>query len=359
MASVHESLSSLGASRHTIQFVESAYRSGTNKVYDSRWARWIRWCESHGTDPIKPQAVELANFLASLAATEGLSSSSVKVYRSAIVTSLTQMGGRVRGLSSRPSLLRDLVRGIDASSATAPRRVPLWDLFLVLGFLRSSPFEPLSSLDRKFLTLKAVFLVALASGRRASEVNALSGSPQDISRERDGSFVLSFLPEFRAKNQGALERSPKIRIPPLSSILAPDDEDRFLCPVRALARYLKVVSSTRHPSCRKLFVSLNPEYNKDISVSTIARWIMETVRLAYNSVGSSLPPSRAHELRAWSASVALHQSVPLRDILEAAFWKSESTFSNFYLRDASAAHQDGSHSISSVVVAQRALTRLQ
>lgn len=357
---MRSSLSALGASNHTLSFVESAFRAGTNKVYDSRWSRWAQWCQVHHVNPIKPEAVNLANFLSELAAEQRLAPASVKVYRSAIVTSLTQMGGRVRGLSERPSLLRDVIRGIDAASPSSPRRAPQWDLSVVLDFLRASPCEPLRSLDRKMLTLKTVFLVMLASGRRSSEVNGLSGLDSDISRERDGAFVLKFLPEFRAKNQGALERSPNIRIPPLSSILGPDDEDRCLCPVRALKRYLAVTSGSRPPTCRKLFLSLNPDYKKDISVATIARWTMEVVRLAYaHWGGGSLETVRAHEVRAWSASLALTQSVALHDILEAGYWKSANTFVDFYLRDVCCRRQDGTSGISAVVVAQRALTSLQ
>lgn len=359
MARVQQSIVALGASRATCSFVESAYRAGTKKVYQSRFERWERWCQIHSVNAVKPQAVQLANFLAQLAEEEKLSTSSVRVYHSAILTSIQQMGGRVRGMTTHPHLVRDVVKGIAASSVSAPRRVPHWDLFLVLAFLRRPPFEPLSSLDRKYLTLKTVFLVMLASGRRASEVNALSGSPRDIAQERDGTFVLSFLPEFRAKNQGLMERSPTIRIPPLSSILAPDDEDRCLCPVRALRRYLSSVSSSRPGTCRKLFLSVNPNYSKDVSKASIARWAMDVVRLAYASEGATLLSSRAHELRAWSASLALSQSVPLQDILDAAYWKSENTFSNFYLRDVSLARRDGSRGIGSVVAAQRALTTKQ
>lgn len=299
--------------------------------------------------------MQLANFLAGLAATDKLSTASVRVYQSAIQTSIKQMGGRVRGTSTNPSLVRDVVRGIAASQVSRPRRVPSWDLFLVLAYLRGPPFEPLNSLNRELLTLKTTFLIMLASGRRASEVNALSGLPQDIAQERDGTFILSFLPEFRAKNQGAAELSPKIRIPPLCSILAPDDEDRYLCPVRALRHYISFVTPRPGP-CRKLFVSVNPNHARDVSKSTLARWVKKVVQLAYEHAGLALPASNAHELRAWSASLAMAQSVAISDILSAAYWKSENTFTNFYLRDVSLTRQDGSYGIGSVVAAQRALT---
>ena len=323
-------------------------------MYGSRWNRWLIWCESQHVDPIKPCQSDLANFLAHLAVQEGLAPSSVKVYRSAIVTSLTQLGGRVRGKSSQPHLVRDVVRGIEVSAASTPRRVPQWDLSLVLEALRKPPFEPLNSLDRASLTKKTVFLVMLASGRRASEVNALSGLPTDVGRDTDGAFLLKFLPEFRAKNQTATERSPAIRIPPLTAILAPDDDDRFLCPVRALKRYIRVTSPLRPRACRKLFLSVNKNYSKDVSVNTISRWVVAVVREAYSLQGESLQEARAHEVRAWSASVALEHSLALADILEAAFWKNERTFLNFYLRDIRLRRQDGSCGLS-LVAAQRAL----
>lgn len=349
---MRQSLSALGASNDTLRFVRNAYRAGTQKVYDSRWSRWVSWCELHGVDPIRPQAVDLANFLSHLAAVDGLAPASVKVFRSAIHTSLKQLGGRIRGQTARPSLIKDVVRGIDAVSVQSPRRCPAWDIMVVLEYLRSSAFEPLRSLSRKDLTLKTVFLVMLASGRRCSEVNALSGLVSDIARDRDGAYILRFLPEFRAKNQSAGDRSPSVRIPPLSSILGPDDEDRFLCPVRALRSYLRLISGVRPTGCRKLFLSHNPEYQKDVSVSTTSRWVSEVIKRAYAASGAEVLSTRAHEVRAWSASLAFAHSIALKDIMEAAFWKSESTFSDFYLRDASFRRLDGSSGISTLAVSQ-------
>lgn len=352
---MRESLQSLGASSDTLSFVELAHRRGTANVYESKWKRWLAWTQGKRVDPLRPKVVQLANFLSELAASDHLSASSIKVFRSAIVSTLTQRGGRVRGSSERPRLVSDVVKGISASQSVLPRRTPAWDLFLVLEQLRQPPFEPLAQLDRFHLTWKTVFLVSLATGRRSSEVNHLSGLPADISSQPDGSFLLHFLPEFRAKNQRPEDSSPSVRIPPLSSILAPDDEDVTLCPVRALRRYLEMTRD-RPSGCRKLFVSINPNYSKDVSSNTIARWVSSVVRLAYARAGASLPSSRAHEVRAWAASLAAHQNVPLRQVLDAAYWKSESTFLNFYLRDCSATRQDGTCGIASVVAAQRALT---
>lgn len=261
----------------------------------------------------------------------------------------------MRGSSELPRTVSDVLKGLTSTCAKLTQRSPLWDLFLVLDSLRSPPFEPISQADRKFLTLKTVFLVALASGRRCSEVNGLSGLDRDVSKLSNGSFELAFLPEFRAKNQNFSDPSPKVVVPPLSSILAPDDEDIVLCPVRALDKYLTVTAPHRPLGCRKLFLSVNQNYNKDVSKNTISRWLSEVIRFAYQRAGIQLPSSRAHEIRAWSASIAAAKNMPLLEIMRAAYWKSENTFINFYLRDCALTRSDGTHGISAVVASQRAL----
>ena len=50
--------------------------------------------------------------------------------------------------------------------------VPSWNLSLVLHQLTKAPFEPLRKASLKHLTLKTVFLLALGSGKRRSEIHA-------------------------------------------------------------------------------------------------------------------------------------------------------------------------------------------
>lgn len=54
--------------------------------------------------------------------------------------------------------------------APPPKRrlVPTWGIVFVLQSLGKPPFEPLGQVDLKFLTLKTLFLVDAASGRRVS-----------------------------------------------------------------------------------------------------------------------------------------------------------------------------------------------
>ena len=154
-----------------------------------------------------------------------------------------------------------------------PGGFPSGIFFFVLASLQKDPYEPLSSISLKWLTLKTVFLVFLASGRHGSEVHAFSGMDQDIAFDPNGSISLRFLPEFLAKNQQAGATSPVVFIHPLSSLLTPDDEDNYLCPVRALRRYLLVNRARRNSGLRRLFISLNLGYNADIGAPTLARWV--------------------------------------------------------------------------------------
>ena len=90
-------------------------------------------------------------------------------------------------------------------------------------------FRPQNQPTLRLLTLKAFFLVMLATAYRACEVPALSGLPADISSEVDGSMSVRYLPEFRAKTHVS-RNSPITIIQPLATRLAPDDDDRFSVP---------------------------------------------------------------------------------------------------------------------------------
>ena len=306
-------------------------------------------------EPHNPSSIQFANFLAHLSSNLSLSASSVKVHRAAISTTLKQIGGP--SFSEDP-LLGNIVQAAALREARNPKRVPSWDLFLVLAALRLPPFEPIRETPLKFLTLKTAFLVSLALGRRSSEVHALSGLPKDIAYEPDGSISLRFLPEFLAKNQAPGDPSPILLIKPLSSILGPDDEDRFLCPVRALRLYRKRTNASRAQR-RRLFLSWNVNYPQDIRRSTLARWIAEVISSAYAKSDAGLPAitPKPHEVRAWAASLAFSHSNNLQAVLDAAYWRNPGTFIHFYLRDVSRLREDGSRGISSAVVAQQTLSR--
>ena len=105
--------------------------------------------------------------------------------------------------------------------------LPTWNLALVLDVLRKEPFEPLSTIPLSHLTVKTLFLLALSSGVRRSEMHALVHDGAGVFG--NGCYFLQFDKKFIAKTAKAgSERFRPLVIPAL-----PYKEDRALCPVRA------------------------------------------------------------------------------------------------------------------------------
>ena len=128
--------------------------------------------------------------------------------------------------------------------------LPQWDLGIVPEALSKPPYEPLREASLKHLTLKTVFLLAMASGGRRSKLQALVFDPQP----KGAGVTLYFRPEFGAPN----------------------------CPVRALKYYHRYMSE--HPELRKgrrsLFIPLFITF-KELSATSISRWIF------YHHIGFS------------------------------------------------------------------------
>jgi hypothetical protein len=82
--------------------------------------------------------------------------------------------------------------------------------------------------DIKFLSYKCCFLLALASGRRRSEIHAFSTSDYCLRFSRDKSSVTPLTdPAFLAKNQIPGRGSELIVI----SALPHDPSSKVLCPI--------------------------------------------------------------------------------------------------------------------------------
>ena len=122
---------------------------------------------------------------------------------------------------------------------------------MVLGFLRSSAFEPLAFFSLRALTKKVLFLVSLATAKYVDELQALSSF---VSFFSSGACVV-YVPEFLVKTKSALNPLPHSFVAKsLSDFEAGLDQELLLCPVRALLEYLRRMSSFANHLCQ-LFVS--------------------------------------------------------------------------------------------------------
>ena len=211
------------------------------------------------------------------------------------------------------------------------RGIPSWNLSLVLHQLTKAPFEPLREASLKHLTFKTVFLLALGSGKRRSEIHAWQH--KNIRHQADWSKVSLFpSPSFLSKNQLAKE-SPESVAPVVIPALAPTldrslKSDRSLCPVRALRYYLDRTSDLRQHK-ELVFVSFKKGFDKDISPATISSWIKQTELSDHQA--HTLHQVKAHDVRAFAASKAFQSGVSLEQILSACHW---------YLKDVASADSE-------------------
>ena len=210
---------------------------------------------------------------------------------------------------------------------------------MVLHVMTQAPFEPMQNSSMLHCTIKTVFLVTLATGKRRSEVHTLTR--QSFKRDENWT-VCSVSPDmkFVAKTELVNKGSSVLReveIKALSRLLGPDmQEDLSLCPVRALRIYLERSDKFRSSNQKKLFISVQQNYDKDISKSTISSWLKRAVSESYKNASSDamrLFKVKAHDVRAISSSWAFFKNVAVENIMQACSWKSHNTFTSFYLRD--------------------------
>ena len=96
------------------------------------------------------------------------------------------------------------------------------------------------------------------------------------------------------------------------------------CPVHALETYFRITSDLGVKS-KKVFVSYRQPYDS-LTPSTIGRWVLKLA-------GIDVSIFSAHSTKRASTSRLLEKGTPIEEILKAANWRSESTFTRFYRRE--------------------------
>lgn len=171
------------------------------------------------------------------------------------------------------------------------------------------------------LLKKTLFLVALASGFRASQLNALSCSPQLTVFAPDGSVVsLAPAPNFLAKNERLDHHLRPFTLPAwlLHSGSHP------LCSVATLRAYLDATPShgSSHLFC---------DQRSDSPLST--RRIADIIRATKQSRRETwdVHALHAHGVRGIAASLAFLRTHSLERVREAGQWTTSSIFVAKYL----------------------------
>ena len=173
--------------------------------------------------------------------------------------------------------------------------------------------------------------MALASAARVSELHALPTS-QTCFRQEVAGIRLSPKLKFLAKNQRAKKAWSAWFIPDFRKYTN-RAKDLVLCPCRCLRVYIERTQERRDDS-ETLILTCQEGNIKPASRNTVARWIVSTIKQVYETCRMAVPEGpRAHDTRKLATSWALFNGASLKEVLQAANWSSESTFTSFYLKD--------------------------
>ena len=324
--------------------IANPQRENTLKIYKGKWNIFLKWTNLKETEISKIDIPLIAKFLLYLFEDQNLEVSTIDGYKTAIANHLKIISPL--DVSNNENL-RDLIRSFYRDRPRNMRTLPHWDLSVVLNALSKPPFEPMAEAQLKWLTLKTVFLVTLASGKRRSEIHALVFNNIKYNKSED-SYSLGICPSFVAKNQVTRKLNESLRsikIIGLRKRVCPDmSQERSLCPVRALSFYLDRTKSLRGNTQRKLFISFRENFQKDICANTISGWIKSVIRFAYDK---EIPDQdlkklnlTAHSVRSVAVSWAATGGASIDQILNACQWQSESSFTSFYLKEVDWKHNN-------------------
>ena len=241
-----------------INTIQNARAHSTARLYSNKWSAFVRWCEERDFPPECCSVEVILEFLQHLLDLEsGLAASTIKVYASAI--SACHEGFARTTVFTHP-LVRSFLAGVRRLRPVTRATAPQWDLPLVLNALCGAPFEPLEGASLKWLSVKTALLLALATGKRVSDLRALSIQPGCLVISGDASkAVLRPNPAFVPK---VVQSAFAARPVELSAFFPPPhangEEERLhaLCPVRVLAEYIRRTAGTRATS--QLLVCYGP-----------------------------------------------------------------------------------------------------
>ena len=157
-----------GFSVEVAERIAAPHRSSTRTIYKSKWALFEKWCRENSVYFASPSVKQISDFFMYLYQDLNRRPSTIDGYRTAIVDTLGPMAHHIAHNADLHRLLSSFHRDHPKSS----RNLPKWNLSVVHNELTKAPFEPMKDTDLKHLTLKTAFLLALASGKRRSEIHA-------------------------------------------------------------------------------------------------------------------------------------------------------------------------------------------
>ncbi len=305
----------------------------TRRLYALKWGVFVKWCHQAHIDPVVCTVLDVLSFL-QYRLDSGSLPSTLKVYVAAIASFRSPQGGQSIG---RDPMVVSFLKGARRLHPPRPPSVPPWDLEVVLRALSQPPFEPLSSVGLKELSLKTALLLALASAKRIGDLHAFSVD-SDCIRFGPGDCSVTLRPRmgYVPKSLSTPFKIQTVSLSALSSESAASSEadaQTSVCPVRALRIYIDRSASFRQSN--QLFVCYGGcARGRAVSKQRLSHWIVDAITAAYTNQGLECPLHiRGHSTRAMASWWAWSRGMSIQDICVAAGWSSENTFARFYRLD--------------------------
>ncbi len=221
-----------------IDTLTEARAPSTRRLYDLKWGVFVKRCHQAHIDPVTCTVSDVLSFL-QYRLDSGLLPSTLKVYVAAIAAFRSPQDGQ--SICFRNAMV---VRFLGARRLHPPRppSVPPWDLEVVLRALSQPPFEPLTSVGLKELSLKTTLLLALASAKRIGDLHAFSVD-SDCIRFGPGDCSVTLRPRmgYMPKSLSTPFKTQTVSLSALSSESTASretDAQTSVCPVRALRIYI-------------------------------------------------------------------------------------------------------------------------
>ena len=198
------------------------------------------------------------------------------------------------------------MKGIFELKPALPKYSEIWDVNIVLGYLRAA--APLRSLSLKQLTLNLTMLLCLTTGQRGQTIHKF-----------DVNYIQEMDDRYRTTICEKLKQSkPGRHLAPID--LLSFQSDKKLCVVEHLKEYLQRTKQLREDHSQLLISYVKPF--KPVSKDTISRWVKQVLE----SAGIDINKYSAHSSRAASTSSCKAKGLSLAVIIQSAGWSNSSTF---------------------------------
>ena len=300
-----------GLSPTSIDDITQAHRASTCRQYESGWKKFQGFISSQDVQSVTPSV--LTSFATHVFHANPRVSPSTVTNAMVAIRDPISFGFGVTIEDRQWDLLK--ASFFRQRPPTTPQP-PNWSLGKVLTLLQAPKFQ--SAPSTRDLFSRTLFLVAMATGHRVSQLAALLRSPEFTRFGPDDSSVtLATRPLFLAKNERAGHRMKPVTI----HAWLTGGTHHPLCPVKAMREYLSATSGSSNVN-----LWLDPHSARPLNSSALAKHLVHIIHLA-----DPLSHPRAHQVRKYASSLAFFRSFDIETVREAGQWSSPKSFVQRYL----------------------------